>query len=183
MQSLLDSIERDIKDHNSKAQSFLAIAYAVLIAAVVFALLYVVPGIAARALPEMEKELIASQQIHRLSEEQFMAKYKKKPYDVTKKEFESSISAGTVTDELRDAYALTLVPSDTLVKFFRLLRTLQVEDRKMEYLGTIIPIVLGGVLAGFLLTYRFHAQAAKEFSLKKFELLQSNLLAHKKGND
>ena len=172
LKPILESIDKDIATHTAKADEFLFMVYAMLAIALFFSVLYVAPGMAERALPKAESELSEARTEYNQKLQDYKNKYKEEPYTVTNKALKAAEEEGRADQKMRDAHYFYLTaPSDRFVQIYRLLSSLKIEDSKMEGLGKIIPLILGGALAGFLLTYRFHVQTAKDFTLKKIELL------------
>lgn len=172
MKEILQSIDKDIESHTKKASEFLSTVHAVLSTAAIFAVLYLLPGIAERALPGFEADLNTAQDSYKSEILAFEKLYNKKFYFVSEKDFGRAKEGHQVNAELTDARKASIsAPDDSFVKTLRFFKALKVEDSKMESLAKLIPIILGAVLAGFLLTYRFHVQTAKDFTLKKIELM------------
>ncbi|TDM09008.1 MAG: hypothetical protein C4K60_06545 [Ideonella sp. MAG2] len=172
MKTILESIDKDIETHNQKASQFLNTVHAMLFVAILFAALYILPGLADRALPGFERDFIKDQERHVLAVKKFKDQFKKDFYFVSEKEYESAKEKNQVTPELTEAWTTSRGrPNDSIIKALRFTKALSIDDSKMESLAKLVPIILGAVLAGFLLTYRFHVQTAKEFTLKKIELM------------
>ena len=183
MKAILESIDKDIDTHNKKASQFLDTVHGVLFVALFFAALYILPGLADRALPGFEKDFTQEQERHSLALKRFKEQFKKDFYYVSEKEYESANEKKQITSEFSEARKISQqMPRDSVVKVLRFTKALSIEDSKMESLAKLIPVVLGAVLAGFLLTYRFHVQTAKEFTLKKIELMAKIGSESEKGN-
>jgi len=175
MKAILESIDKDIETHNKKASQFLDTVHGMLFVALFFAALYILPGLADRALPGFERDFTKEQERHLLAMKQFKEQFKKDFYYISEKEYESAKERNKITPELSDARTISRqIPNDSVVRALRFTKALSIEDSRMESLAKLLPIVLGAVLAGFLLTYRFHVQTAKEFTLKKIELMAKN---------
>ena len=132
------------------------------------------PGIAERALPSLEADLTSEKESYRRSAVEFQRRFGKGVYYVSSDKYKELEKAGTLTPEIREAYSLgTAGPSSHFVSGLKFTKALKVEESKMEVLSKVIPLILGGVLAGFLLTYRFHVGVAKDLAFKRIDLFSN----------
>jgi hypothetical protein len=178
---LIKAIDEDINKHHLKASDMLGVIWFLFFVIGVIFTIYIVPGIAERARPDLEKDAALEKSEHVMSVSKYEAMYKKQYISISKDEFEKLIKSGNVNDEVKTARLISktdenISSSSWWLKLARALAKLKVEDSKIESILKILPYAIGAILAGFLVTYRLHVVSAKELAIKKFEIFSKILV-------
>lgn len=178
IEKLITTLDKDIDESRNSAKQFLELFYMSLGAAVVLIFLYIAPEVAASKLPEAEAD--TRERIGAFNQEvqQWERKYGKKIEFLNGnqyKEKEKEKSGSLIASEI-DAHKISY-PSDSIhfEKFLRLVSKFQIAGGKLETLMKVLPFFISALCGAFLLTYRFHAQAANDLIKEKYKILAGNL--------
>jgi hypothetical protein len=170
--TVIESLDKNIDDSRTSAKQFLELFYFSLTAAAIFLFLYIVPEVAASKLPAAEAESREGIRAFNLEVQQWERKFGKKIQFLSGDQYKEKDKSNSLSVAEIEARRI-IYPNDSInyEKILRLLSKFQVDSSKLETLMKVIPIFLSALCAGFLLTYRFHAQAEIDFKKEKFKYL------------
>ena len=171
--ALLASIEKDIEESRKSAKHFLDLSFGVLWAGIAFLFIYIVPEIAATHLPAAEARSREVIQTFNTNVERWEKKFGGK-YEYFSDEYFAEKSRHGLLTEADIALREIKYPHESvrLEMIARSLSNFRLDSTKLESMIKVIPVFLGALFAGFLLTHRFHAQAAIDLAREKYKILE-----------
>ena len=172
IETLIATLDKDIEESRKSAKQFLELFYIALGAAAVFLFLYIAPEVAAGKLPAAEAVSRDGIRSFNLQIQQWEKKYSRKIEFMNEDQYKAKEKSGSLTPYEIEARKITY-PNDSIFfeKILRILSRFQVDGSKLETMMKVIPLFISALCAGFLLTYRFHAQAAIDLVKEKYKIL------------
>lgn len=171
---VIKAIDADIEKHHKRAGEMLDVVNVILAVASLMLVIYFVPSMCERWLAGMEKEVEKVKADYEAAAAAFRETYKEKHIFISKEDFEELAERGTIDKKTTDARRVSQVRGtgffEALTVIVQLIAGLKMEDSKIEFVLKMLPVVMGAILAGFLVTYRLHVLAAKDLAVKKIDL-------------
>ena len=172
--TLIATIDKDITESRKSAGQFLDLFYLAIGAAVVFLFLYIAPELASGKLPTAEAETRNDIRAYELKISHWEKKFSRKFAPLNEGQYKEKQKTGSLTSaEIEERNIKYPNDSVQIEKILRILSKFQVDGSKLETMMKIIPIFISALCAGFLLTYRFHAQAANDLVKEKYKILSA----------
>ena len=171
---IIELIDKDIDKHYSKASEMMGSVNAVLTVTLFILVIYFIPDVAIRMLPNLQKEQLENTK--KLTEliSVYKEKYNEDYMYISGDEYENYVNNNTITNKIRESRKISKEKEkekSLFLKFIKFASEFKTESKKIEFVLKIIPLVLGSIIAGFLITYRLHIISAKDLASKKINIL------------